>query len=30
MKPIKLNLIVAVCKSNQGIGLNGTLPWKIP
>lgn len=30
MRPIRLNLIVAACKSNQGIGVNGTLPWKIP
>lgn len=30
MKSLRLNLIVAACKSNQGIGVNGTLPWKIP
>lgn len=30
MKPIKLSLVVAACQSNQGIGINGTLPWRIP
>lgn len=28
-KLIKINAIVAMCNSNNGIGINGTLPWKI-
>lgn len=27
---LKLKAVVAMCTSNNGIGLNGTLPWKIP
>lgn len=26
---LRLNLVVAVCKSNNGIGFNNELPWKI-
>jgi len=26
---MKFNIIVAMCKYNNGIGLNGSLPWKI-
>ncbi|CAF0729038.1 unnamed protein product [Brachionus calyciflorus] len=29
-QPIKLNLIVAMNNSNRGIGVNGTIPWRIP
>ena len=28
--PIKLNLIVAMNNSNRGIGVKGTIPWRIP
>lgn len=27
---IKLNLIVAMCNSNRGIGINGEIPWRLP
>jgi dihydrofolate reductase len=27
---IKLNLIVAMCNSNLGIGINGEIPWRLP
>lgn len=29
-KVFKINAIVAMCNSNYGIGLNGTLPWRLP
>jgi dihydrofolate reductase len=29
-KVIKINAIVAMCHSNFGIGLNGSLPWRLP
>lgn len=27
---IKLSLVVAMCNSNRGIGVNGTIPWRLP
>ena len=27
---MKLNIIVAICKENRGIGLNNKLPWNYP
>lgn len=27
---IKLSMIVAMCSINKGIGLNGTIPWRLP
>ncbi len=27
---IKLSLIVAMCNSNRGIGINGSIPWRLP
>ena len=29
MMPTKLNLIVAICRNNNGIGFKNTLPWKL-
>ena len=30
MSSLKLSLIVAMNNSNRGIGLNGTIPWRLP
>jgi len=27
---IKLSLIVAMCNLNRGIGINGSIPWRLP
>jgi hypothetical protein len=27
---IKLSLVVAMCNSNRGIGINGSIPWRLP
>ncbi len=29
-KSIKLSMVVAMCNSNRGIGINGNIPWKLP
>ena len=29
LRRLRINLVVAVCKSNNGIGINNDLPWKI-
>jgi dihydrofolate reductase len=30
MSSLKLSLIVAMNNSNRGIGVNGTIPWRLP